>query len=106
RAEALIGLPTEEKIAADEVSRIDVETYRIAAEHAHTGWDDYASAQLSFPYLMNLALPQRGSKLMYSADEMRRHPAADKVARMLHVSAPPDIDRLYPQLRPARVALT
>ena len=104
--EALIGLANDEKIAADEVSRIDVETYRIAAEHAHTGWDDYASAQLSFPYLINLALRQRGIKMKYFSDEMRRDPAADKVAGMLHVSAPPDIDRLYPQLRPARVTLT
>ncbi len=104
--EALIGLANDEKIAADEVSRIDVETYRIAAEHAHTGWDDYASAQLSFPYLINLALRQRGIKMKYFSDEMRRDPAADKVARMLHVSAPPEVDRLYPQLRPARVTLT
>jgi 2-methylcitrate dehydratase PrpD len=104
--EALIGLANDEKIAADEVSRIDVETYRIAAEHAHTGWNDYASAQLSFPYLINLALRQRGIKMKYFSDEMRRDPAADKVARMLHVSAPPEVDRLYPQLRPARVTLT
>jgi 2-methylcitrate dehydratase PrpD len=104
--EALIGLVTDEKIAADEVTRIDVETYRIAAEHAHTGWDDYASAQLSFPFLIGLALLRHGIKMKYFEDEARRDPAFDKVARMLHVSAPPDIDRLYPQLRPARVTLT
>ena len=50
--EALIGLLNDEKIATDEVEHVEVETYRIAAEHAHTGWDDFASAQLSFPYLM------------------------------------------------------
>ncbi|MBV8840842.1 MAG: MmgE/PrpD family protein, partial [Alphaproteobacteria bacterium] len=50
--EALYGLLNDEKIAADDIAHVDVETYRIAAEHAHTGWDDYASAQLSFPYLM------------------------------------------------------
>src|SRR5262245_29817190 len=44
--EATIGLMTDEKIAVGEVERVEVETYRIAAEHAHTGWDDYASAQL------------------------------------------------------------
>jgi len=104
--EALIGLVTDEKIASDEVTRIDVETYRIAAEHAHTGWDDYASAQLSFPFLIGLALLRRGIKMKYFEDEARRDPAFGKVARMLHVSAPPEIDRLYPQLRPARVTLT
>ncbi|MEA2997840.1 MAG: hypothetical protein QOG74_3389, partial [Alphaproteobacteria bacterium] len=104
--EALIGLLEDEKIAADEVTRIDVETYRIAAEHAHTGWDDYASAQLSFPYLIGLALRLRGVKMKYFEDATRRDPAFGKVARMLHVTAPPEIDRLYPQLRPARVTVT
>jgi len=104
--EALIGLLEDEKIAADEVTRIDVETYRIAAEHAHTGWDDYASAQLSFPYLIGLALRLRGVKMKYFEDATRRDPAFGKVARMLHVTAPSEIDRLYPQLRPARVTVT
>ena len=49
----------DEKIATEEVQRIDVATYRIAAEHAETGWDDFASAQLSFPYLMGVALKFR-----------------------------------------------
>ena len=61
--EALFGLMNDEKIDADDISHVDVETYRIAAEHAHTGWDDYASAQLSFPYLMGLAARFRGIKV-------------------------------------------
>jgi 2-methylcitrate dehydratase PrpD len=104
--EALIGLVTDETIAEGEVTRIDVETYRIAAEHADTGWDDYASAQLSFPYLIGLALRLRGIKMKYFDDEVRRDPAFHKIARMVHVTAPPEIDRLYPRLRPARVTVT
>src|SRR5438105_3252474 len=61
--EALIGLLNDEAIASDEVQRIDVATYRIAAEHAQTGWDDFASAQLSFPYLIGLALKFRAVRL-------------------------------------------
>ncbi|HLH90012.1 MAG TPA: MmgE/PrpD family protein [Xanthobacteraceae bacterium] len=104
--EALIGLADDEKIDAAEVTRIDVETYRIAAEHAHTGWDDFASAQLSFPFLIGLALTRRGIKMKHFDDESRRDPAFERVAQMLHVSAPPEIDRLYPRLRPARVTVT
>src|SRR5580704_12355896 len=104
--EALIGLADDEKIAADEVTRIDVETYRIAAEHAHTGWDDFAGAQLSFPFLIGLALTRRGIKMKYFDDDSRRDPAFERIAGMLHVSAPPEIDRLYPRLRPARVSVT
>jgi 2-methylcitrate dehydratase PrpD len=103
--EALIGLLNDEKIAAEEVQRIDVATYRIAAEHAETGWDDFASAQLSFPYLMGLALKFRGIRFEHFADEVRRDPAFAAIARKLHVTAPPEIDRLYPQLRPARVTI-
>jgi 2-methylcitrate dehydratase PrpD len=104
--EALFGLLNDENIAPDEIKRVDVQTYRIAAEHAATGWDDYASAQLSFPYLMGLAARFRGIKLEHFSDEIRRDPSFAAFARKLHVSAPPEIDRLYPQLRPARVTVT
>jgi 2-methylcitrate dehydratase PrpD len=104
--EALIGVLTDENIASDEVERIEVATYRIAAEHAETGWDDFASAQLSFPYLIGLALKFRAIKLEHFAEEVRRDPGFAAIARKLTVTAPPDIDRLYPQLRPARVTVT
>jgi 2-methylcitrate dehydratase PrpD len=105
-AEALIALCCEENIVSDEVTAIEVDTYRIAAEHAHTGWDDYASAQLSFPYLIGLALRFRAIRLAHFADEVRRDPAFTDIARKLRVVATPEIDRLYPELRPARVTVT
>jgi 2-methylcitrate dehydratase PrpD len=104
--EALIGVLTDENIASDEVERIEVATYRIAAEHAETGWDDFASAQLSFPYLIALALKFRAIKFEHFADEVRHDPSLAAIARKLAVTAPPDVDRLYPQLRPARVTVT
>jgi 2-methylcitrate dehydratase PrpD len=104
--EALIGLLTDEKIATAEVTRVDTATYRIAAAHAQTGWQDFASAQLSFPYLMALALAFRAIKLEHFGDEQRRDPALAALAAKIHVTAPPDIDRLYPGLRPARVTVT
>src|SRR5690349_11164107 len=104
--EALIGLLEEENIAGEEVERVDVATYRIAAEHAATGWDDFASAQLSFPYLIALALKFRAIKFEHFAEHVRRDPSFAAMARKLTVTAPPDIDRLYPRLRPARVTVT
>jgi 2-methylcitrate dehydratase PrpD len=104
--EALIGLLNDEGIATDEVQRIDVATYRIAAEHAETGWDDFASAQLSFAYLIGLALRFRAIKVAHFSEEQRRDPALAALAAKVHVTAPPDIDRLYPRLRPARVTVT
>jgi 2-methylcitrate dehydratase PrpD len=103
--EALIGILEEENVAGEEVERVEVATYRIAAEHAATGWDDFASAQLSFPYLIALALKFRGVKFEHFADAVRSDPALAAMARKLTVTAPPEVDRLYPQLRPARVTV-
>jgi 2-methylcitrate dehydratase PrpD len=104
--EALMGLCRDENISPGEVARIDVDTYRIAAEHAHTDWDDFASSQLSFPYLIGLALRFRAIRLEHFGDDVRRDPAARDIASKLHVTASPEVDRLYPQLRPARVTVT
>ena len=96
----------DEKIEAAEIKHVDVETYRIAAEHAHTGWDDYASAQLSFPYLMGLAARFRGIKVHHFNAETRADPAFGEFAKKLTITAPAEIDGLYPKLRPARVTVT
>lgn len=104
--EALMGMAADENIRPDEVERIDVETYRIAAEHAHTGWDDFASAQLSFPYLMAVALHYRAIKVEHFDERMRGDAALAAATRKIHIGAPDEIDRLYPKLRPARVTVT
>jgi 2-methylcitrate dehydratase PrpD len=104
--EALFSLLNDENIKADDIEHVDVETYRIAAEHAHTGWDDYASAQLSFPYLMGLAARFRGIKVHHFNEETRRDPAFGAFAEKLTITAPQEIDSLYPRLRPARVTVT
>jgi 2-methylcitrate dehydratase PrpD len=104
--EALMGLCRDEKISPDEVTRIDVDTYRIAAEHAHTGWVDFASAQLSFPFLIGLALRFGAIRLEHFGENVRRDPLFGDIACKLHVVATPDVDRLYPQLRPARMKVT
>ena len=104
--EALFGLMNDEKIDAGEIKHVEVETYRIAAEHAHTGWDDYASAQLSFPYLMGLAARFRGIKVHHFNAETRADPAFGEFAKKLTITAPPEIDSLYPKLRPARITVT
>src|SRR3954452_8509257 len=104
--EALIALLKEKRIATDEVEHISAETYRIAAEHAATGWNDFASAQLSFPFLMSVALKYRAIKFDYFGEAVRSDPDLKQLAAKLTVTAPAEIDRLYPKLRPARVTVT
>lgn len=104
--EALIAILEGENIGVDDIRHVDVETYRIAAEHAHTGWGDYASAQLSFPYLMALAMRFRSIRVEHFSDAVRSDPAWAALAAKVTISAPAEIDRLYPQQRPARVTMT
>jgi 2-methylcitrate dehydratase PrpD len=104
--EALIGILADETIATADVQHVDVETYRIAAAHAATSWHDYASAQLSFKYLMALALKHRRIKMEYFDDAVRNDPGWEALARKFDITAPHEIDKLYPKLRPARVTVT
>jgi 2-methylcitrate dehydratase PrpD len=104
--EAMFGLCEDEAIAFDDIRQVEVETYKIAAEHAPVPWDDYASAQLSFPYLMGLAARYRAVKLEHFEDTTRRDPVFTDFARKLTITAPGEIDQLYPKLRPARVTVT
>jgi 2-methylcitrate dehydratase PrpD len=104
--EAMFGLCNDEKISFDDIKAVEVETYKIATEHAHVPWDDFASAQLSFPYLMGLAARYRGVKFEHFDEKTRSDPAFAAFADKLTVTAPAEIDQLYPKLRPARVTVT
>ena len=98
--EAAFGLLNDEKIKFEDIKKVDVETYKIAAEHAHVPWDDFASAQLSFPYLMGLAARYRGIKFEHFDEKTRKDPAFAEFARKLSITAPAEIDQLYPQAAP------
>ena len=104
--EALIAILDAERIRPEEIELVEAETYRIAAAHAETAWGDYASAQLSFPYLMALAMRYRGIRIDHFDEQYRQDPQLALLAGKLRVSAPAEIDRLYPKLRPARVTVT
>ena len=96
----------DQKIKFEDIQAVEVETYKIAAEHAHVPWDDFASAQLSFPYLVGLAARYRSIKFEHFDENTRKDPAFAAFSRKLTISAPAEIDQLYPRLRPARVTVT
>lgn len=104
--EALIDLMNENKLSANDVRNVKVDTYKIASEHAHTGWDDYASAQLSFPYIMALGMRHRWIKVEHFEDKERLDPEMARLGGLVEVNATADMDRLYPANRPARVTIT
>lgn len=103
--EALMALRAEHGIQESAVQSIEVETYEIAAAHAHTGWLDFASAQLSFPFIMALGLRFGRIDLSHFKDEVRNDDMIASICRRVHVSVSPELDRTYPDKRPARVTL-
>lgn len=103
--EALMGLAAEHGLNADQVEAIEVETYAIAAEHGETGWSDFASAQLSFPFIMALGLARGAVTLSDFTPQMRQSPALAAICARVSVRVDPDLDRLYPDFRPARVTV-
>src|SRR5436190_1807318 len=86
--EATFQLLNDEKIAFEDIRKVEVETYKIAAEHAHVPWDDFASAQLSFPYLVGLAARYRSIKFEHFDEKTRKDPAFAEFSRKLSISAP------------------
>ncbi|MDE1568323.1 MmgE/PrpD family protein [Aquabacter sp. P-9] len=103
--EALMGLMADEGLNAEDVEDIHVETYAIAAAHAQTGWADFASAQLSFPFILALGLRFGAVELAHFSVETRADPTLADLCRRVRVSIDPALDRLYPELRPARVTV-
>lgn len=104
--EALIELMNENKLSAEDVRDVKVDTYSIAAEHAHTGWQDYASAQLSFPYIMALGMKHRWIKVEHFEDKTRLDPEMARLGGLVHINATAEMDELYPANRPARVTVS
>lgn len=104
-AEALFAIRAEEGVRPDEIERIEIDTYAIAAEHAHTGWDTFAGAQLSFPYIAALAA-RDGAITMASFDETtRRDPSLASLAERVEVRVDAGLDATYPANRPARATV-
>jgi 2-methylcitrate dehydratase PrpD len=105
-AEALMVLAREHGLSPSDVTSIEVETYGIAAEHAHTGWGDFASAQLSFPFIMALGLKFGSIELRHFGPSVLRDPSIAAICARVQVVTDPELDRKYPDLRPARVTVS
>lgn len=103
--EALMALVAEHGLEAEAVEDIHVETYAIAAAHAQTGWEDFASAQLSFPFILALGVRFGTVDLAHFSSDVRADPSIAALCRRVRVSVAPELDRVYPDMRPARVTV-
>lgn len=104
--DAVLDMRARDGIAAEDVERIDVATYAIAASHAAVGWADTLSAQMSYPYAVSVALVRGHADLADFADGARDDPTVEALCSRIRIGVDPDADRRYPSTREAHVRTT
>lgn len=103
--DALLDLRARHALNPDAVERMEVGTYAVAMPHATLPWDDFVIAQLSFPYVMGVAL-RTGRVDLASFDEAaRRDPAILRDVAKVTVAVDSECEANYPAQGPARVTL-
>jgi 2-methylcitrate dehydratase PrpD len=103
--DALFDILAAEDLEPEEVARIEVGAYAFAAAHASAGWDDMATAQLSFPFVMATALHRRAIRIADFSEAARRDPKVTADCAKISVALDPDCEARYPRQRPAKVTL-
>lgn len=93
-------------LRAADVTRIEVDTYAVGAEHAHTGWGDMLSAQMSYPFTLAVALVRGHADLADFGDAARVNPQVLELCGKVSVRVDRVLDRQYPAARLARLRLT
>ncbi|MHA1114304.1 MAG: MmgE/PrpD family protein [Alphaproteobacteria bacterium] len=95
-----------EKIAAEDIASVEVGTYAIAADHAETGWDDMASAQMSFPFVLANAMLGNDLGLAEFGDEARADGRRHALCAKVRIATDAECDADYPDKRAAKTRLT
>lgn len=103
--DGLLALRREHGVEPDRVRAIEVGTYAVAMPHAALPWDEFVIAQLSFPYVMGVALRTGMVALSSFDDAARRDPGVLSDVAKVRVSVDAECDRNYPAQGPARVTL-
>ena len=103
--EVLVAILEEEGIEETDIAKVSVDTYRISAAHADTGWSQFASAQLSFPYILALGMRYRKVSVEHFDSEVRESPTIARLCGLVEVRADDELDKLYPEWRPSRVTV-
>jgi 2-methylcitrate dehydratase PrpD len=104
--DALEAILTEHRPSPDQIERVEVETYRFAANMREPEPANYFAAKYSLPHAA-AALVLRGTA-GYRAftDEAVRDPAIAAFRRRVTVREDPELSAQIPRLKPARVTVT
>lgn len=101
--DALLDLRAEHDLSA--VTAVRVETYSVAAAHAHTTFGSHLDAQMSLPYAVAVSLLDGQVGLAQFDAAHRASPAVADLAARVEVVAGAEFDARYPAERPVRVTV-
>lgn len=104
--DALEDILTEHKLLPENISRVDVATYRFAANMREPDPINYFAAKYSLPHAA-AALILRGNAGYHAfTEEAVRDPAITAIRRKVTVREDPALNANVPRLKPARVTVT
>lgn len=103
--DAVLDIVRSENIRPEEVRRVDVGTYAVAASHAGAGWSEMTTAQMSFEFCIGTAIVRRRVTLSDFFQAGRDDAAVHRIARCVSVRTDPECDAAYPLNAPAKVRL-
>ena len=94
-----------QNLSPDAIANIEARTYGIAAEHAKGGWDDMASAQLSYQFCVATAARKGHVGIEDFAEGALRDPDVLELCDRIAVEISSECERTYPRLRSAAVTV-
>jgi len=101
--DAVLDIAGAERLRPEDIAAVRIGTYAIAASHAAIGWSEMTTAQMSFPFVVAVALV-RGHVGLHDFDDAARADAAVNAMTMrIHVGIDAQCDMDYPRLRAAKV---
>src|SRR5438034_3576276 len=104
--DALEDILTEHKPLPESIARVDVATYRFAANMREPNPINYFAAKYSLPHAA-AALVLRGNAGYHAfTDDVVRDPAIGAFRRRVTVREDPELSAQVPRLKPARVTVT
>lgn len=92
--------------SADEIDRIDIETYRFAAMMRNPDPPNYFASKYSLPHAAAAMIVTGGAGHRSLDDAALRNPAIAALRPKVHIVENPAMTAVVPGLRPARVSVT
>lgn len=103
--DAILALKQRHTFNPDDVSRVLVQTNRVAAKHAHTHCDAFLDAQMSIPYAVAVAILYDEIGLTAFNSQARASAAVARLMPKVEVEVSEAMQIAYPTRRPAHVVI-